>query len=245
VLVRSYTGDILDAAMDNLDNLYVVSSSGQVKKYDANGDSAGIYSQTRNFGKLFSIDVTNPLQPLLFYKDFSTVVLLDRFLTSRATIDLRRHQILQPGAAASSYDNKIWIFDEYDNKLKKIDEQGNKLLETPDFRSVFNEAVRPQKIINDNGLVFLTDTAHGIYIFDNYGSFKKRLPFTNWQSIAVRESYIIQTLNNGMSVYNSANFREVKKMFPSSFQPYVHSFYTGSKLVTYSKDSLAVYRFTF
>lgn len=245
ILVKTYIGNIADAAMDNLDNLYIISSTGQLKKLDANGDSVGVYNQVRNFGKLFSIDVSNPLRPLLFYKDFSTVVLLDRFLANRATLDLRRFKILQPGAAGLSYDNNIWIFDEYDNKLKKVDEQGNPLLETPDFRTIFNETIRPQKILNENGFVYLADTANGVFVFDNYGSFKKKISLRNWQSLAVKENYLIQTHPSEIIVYNTATFVDMKKPIPPSFQPYLHSFSTTSKLVTFSNDSLRVYRYRF
>ena len=244
-LIKTYTGDIADAAIDNLDNLYIISSTGQIKKFNANGDSAGTYNQVRNFGKLFSLDVSNPLRLLLFYKDFSTVVLLDRFLANRITIDLRKYNILQPGAAATSYDNNIWVFDEYDNKLKKIDEQGNKLLETPDFRTVFDEAIHPQKIISDNNLVYLADTAKGVFVFDNYGSFKKKIAAKNWQSIAVKENYLIQTHSNEIVVYNTATYIDVKKIIPSSFQPYIKSFSTATKLVTFSNDSLRIYQYRF
>ena len=122
-LVRTYEGDIAGAAMDNLDNLYIVSSNGQVRKFNSSGDSTGLYNQVRNFGQLSSIDVSNPLKLLLFYKDFSTIVTLDRYLSPISTIDLKRFSILQPVAVGLSYDNNIWVYDEYDHKLKKIDEQ--------------------------------------------------------------------------------------------------------------------------
>lgn len=243
VFVKTYTGDIADAAIDNLDNLYIISSSGQIRKFDSNGDSTGTYNQVRNFGKLFSLDVSNPLRPLLFYKDFSTVVLLDRFLSNRSTLDLRRHNILQPGAVGLSYDNNIWVFDEYDNKLKKVDEQGNKLLETPDFRTIFSEPMRPQKIINNNGFVILADTASGIFMFDNYGSFKKKIPLKKWQSITVKENYLIQTHQNEIVVYNTATFIDTKKQILPSFQPYIRSFSTAGKLVTFTNDSLRIYQY--
>jgi len=245
VLLKTYTGDIADAALDNLDNLYIVSSTGQIRKFNSNGDSTGIYNQVKNFGKLFSLDVSNPLRLVLFYKDFSTVVLLDRFLSGRATLDLRQYHILQPGAAGLSYDNNIWVFDEYDNKLKKIDEQGNKLLETPDFRTIFSEAIRPQKIISDNGFVYLTDTANGVFVFDNYGSFKKKIPLKDWQSITVKENYLIQTTKDGIVIFNTATYTDSKKNVPSSFQPYLHSFSTTSKLVTFSNGWLRIYQYRF
>ena len=138
-LVRTYTGEIADAALDNLGNLYIVSPGGQIRKFNAAGDSVAIYNQVRNSGKLFSIDVSNPLKILLFYKDFSSVVVLDRFLSAITTVNLKKYSILQPTAVGLSYDNHIWVFDEYDSKLKKIDEQGNLLLETSDFRTALNQ----------------------------------------------------------------------------------------------------------
>jgi hypothetical protein len=102
LLVRTYQGDIVDAAMDNLDNLYIISSGGQIKKYNSAGDSVAVFNQVKNSGKLFSLDVSNPLKLLLFYKDFSTVVVLDRFLAKVTSVDLRRVGILQPGAVGLS-----------------------------------------------------------------------------------------------------------------------------------------------
>ena len=245
VLVSSYKGDIADATIDNLDNLYIISSGGQIRKFTATGDSTGIYNQVKHFGKLHAVDVSNPLQPLLFYKDFSTVVLLDRFLANRTILDLRKHNILQPGAVGVSYDNNIWIFDEYDNKLKKVDEQGNLQMETPDFRTIFNEPVRPQKIISDNGLVYLADSASGVFIFDNYGSFQKKIFIKNWQNIAVKENYLIRTYNDKIVVYNTSNFMDRKKQIPDAFQPYLHSFSTATRLITFSNDLLRVYQYSF
>lgn len=242
VLVRTYEGDIAAAAIDNLDNLYIVSSGGQVKKLSAAGDSMGVYNQVRNFGQLTSIDVSNPLKLLLFYKDFSRVVVLDRFLSVMTTMDLKKYSILQPVAIGLSYDNNIWVYDEYDNKLKKIDEQGNNLMESTDFRSIFNKAITPQKIINDNGLVYLADTANGIFVFDNYGSFQKKIDLLNWQSIAVDKTNIISTSKEWISVYNPLTFIETKKKYPF-FTPYMHSFTTAEKLVTFSNNKLQVWQY--
>lgn len=243
-LLKSYAGDIADVAMDNLDNLYLVSSTGQIKKINASGDSVGVYNQLKNYGNLYSIDVSNPLKLLLFYKKFSTIVILDRFLASQSTIDLKRFNILNPSAIGMSYDNNIWVYDEYDNKLKKIDEQGNKLLETPDFRTIFNQSISPQKIISDNGLVYLADTATGVFVFDNYGSFKKKIPLKNFQTIAVANNYIISTSNEFIVVFNSRTQLQGQRRIPF-FKPYMHSFITPTKLVNFSNNTVQVYQYRF
>jgi hypothetical protein len=244
VLIKTYTGNIASVAMDNLDNLYIISSTGQIKKINAAGDSVGIYNQARNYGQLFSIDVSNPLKLLLFYKDFSTVVILDRFLANQSVFDLKRFSILNPSAIGNSYDNKIWVYDEYDNKLKKIDEQGNKLLETADFRTIFNESISPQKILNDNGLVYLADTANGVFVFDNYGSFKRKIPLKNFQTIAVANNNVISANNELITVFNPSTQLQAQKKIPF-FNPYFHSFITPSKLVNFSSNTIQVYQYRF
>jgi hypothetical protein len=243
-LIKTYTGNIADVAMDNLDNLYIISSTGQIKKLNAAGDSAGVYNQVKNYGKLYSIDVSNPLKLLLFYKDFSTVVILDRFLANQSMLDLKKSSVLSPSAIGNSYDSKIWVYDEYDNKLKKIDEQGNKLSETADFRTVFNQSISPQKILNDNGLVYLADTANGVFVFDNYGSFKKKIPVKNWQTITIANNNIISATGDMINVFNSSTQLQTQKRVPF-FKPYLHSFITASKLVNFSDNSIQIYQYRY
>lgn len=244
VLLKTYTGNIANVAMDNLDNLYIISSTGQIKKLNAAGDSVGVYNQTRNYGQLYSIDVSNPLKLLLFYKEFSTVVILDRFLANQSTLDLKRFSILNPSAIGNSYDNNIWVYDEYDNKLKKIDEQGKKLLETPDFRTVFDQSISPQKILNDNGLVYLADTTNGVFVFDNYGSFKRKVPVKNFQTLAIANNNVISASNEIITVFNPTTQLEAQKKIPF-FNPYFHSFITPSKLVNFSTNTVQVYQYRF
>jgi hypothetical protein len=243
VLLRSFEGDIADVVMDNLDNLYVISSSGQVRKYNSNGDSAAIYNQVRNFGKLHAIDVSNPLRPVLFYRDFSTVVILDRFLSQRNVIDLRKFNIYQPSAVALSYDNNIWVFDEFDNKLKKIDEQGNLMMSTADFRMLFNEDLRPARIINESGLVYLADTTRGIVVFDNYGSFKRKIPVVNWKALTIKDNTIIYTNTGAINYYNISNFMEGKRTLPSNFLPYARAFLSSTRLVNFQNGILRIYQY--
>lgn len=245
VLVRTYNGDIATVAIDNLDNLYIVSSTGQLKKFNGRGDSVAVFNGIRAYGKLSAIDISNPLKPLLFYKDFSTVVVLDRLLVNRASLDLHRYNVLQPTAVALSYDNNIWVFDQYDNKLKKLDESGNTLLETTDFRQLLAQTISPQKIINDNGLVYLTDSTHGIFVFDNYGGFKRRLEAKGWNQIDIQGGKLVRLGSNEIIVYNPTTFTEQSQKFPPHFTPYVHAYTTQNKLVTFSQDSLRVYKFSY
>ena len=158
---KTITGDFTYFNVDNLDNIYLVSNNNQLKKLNGNGDSIGIFNDVRKYGKLFYIDVTNPLKLLLYYQNFSTVVVLDRFLMIRNVINLRKQNIFNVKAVASSYDNNIWVFDEGDAKLKKIGENGDLLSETVDCRLLFDTVPSPTQIIDQDGFVNLYDPAIG------------------------------------------------------------------------------------
>ena len=106
-MVKTISGDIVDFTVDNLDNVYILTSRNQLKKFNANGDSVAVYNNVKKFGQASLIDVSNPLKVLLYYKDFGTVVALDRFLNVVNTIDLRKQNIFQAKAIAQSYDNKV------------------------------------------------------------------------------------------------------------------------------------------
>jgi hypothetical protein len=185
VLSRTIPGEYTYFTTDNLDNIYLLTAGNQLKKLNSRGDSAGVFNDVRRFGKLFSMDATNPLKLLLYYQSFATIVVLDRFLNPRNTINLRRQNIFNVKAIAASYDNNIWIFDEGDGKIKKIDDNGDVLQETVDLRMVLDTIPSPAVITDRDAFVYMYDPNKGFYIFDNYGTLKSKIPFLQWKNVEV------------------------------------------------------------
>lgn len=183
--IKEFNFPVASFDVDNLGNLYIITPQNQLKKYNEKGDSVGVYNQVTEYGQLAYVDARNPWKVILYYRNFSTIVLLDKYLNTLTAINLRKKNIFRVKAVTTSYDNNIWLFDEQDNKLKKINDNGEALSETVDFRLLFDSIPDPEKIIDRDGLVYLYDPDKGIYIFDYYGSFKARLPFLHWSGIEV------------------------------------------------------------
>jgi hypothetical protein len=214
--VRKISGDIQAFTIDNLDNIYILNSRNQLKKLNSNGDSVAIFNDVRRFGKATIVDVSNPLKVLLYYKDFATIIMLDRFLNMVNTVDLRKSNVLQAKAIGQSYDNKIWVYDELENKLKKIGEDGKLLQETPDFRLLFDATPQPQKIFDENQYVYLYDSTHGVSVFDYYGALKNNVLIYNWQNFKVAGNYIFGSKADSLYRYDIRSFQydEWKKPEP-------------------------------
>jgi hypothetical protein len=241
--VKSIKGDIVSFTVDNLDNIYLLSSTGQVKKLNSNGDSVAVFNDIKKFGDATFIDVSNPLKVLLYYKDFATIVVLDRYLNIRNSIDLRKQNILQVRAIGQSYDNKIWLYDELENKLKKIDEDGKLLLETPDFRFLFGSAPSPQKIFDEDQYVYLYDSAQEVFVFDYYGALKNKILISGWQNFKVAGRYIYGSKNNILYRYDIRTFKVDEWNMPDEIARARAFNFSSSRLYALRKEGIYIFDF--
>ena len=109
------------------------------------------------------------------------------------------------------YDNSIWVFDEQESKLKKINEDGKMILETADLRLVLGEAIAPDAIFDMGGNVYLYDPGKGLFIFDYYGGFSKRIALLGWSTIQPLGKNIIGVKGNKLMIYtpNSIDINEM------------------------------------
>ncbi len=208
-LVDSIGENITNFTTDNLGNVFLVNKSQQVKKVNSNFDSVGIYNDVRRYGELSYVDASNPLKVLLFYKDFMTIIVLDRLMNVRNTIDLRQSDILQCSAITNSYDNNIWLFDELDSKIKKIDENGKPLQESADFRILFDNPPRPRRLEDFDKYLYAYDSTKGLLLMDYYGAYKKLVPIKNLKNLEGVDKGIMATDSAGL-VYLQPDWLEPK-----------------------------------
>jgi len=240
-LIKVIKGDFVDFTVDNLDNIYILNSRNQIKKLNSKGDSIAIFNNVKNFGKATLIDVSNPLKILLYYKDFATIVTLDRYLNVVNNIDLRRQNILQVKTIGQSYDNKIWLYDEQESKLKKIDDDGSLLLETPDFRLLVGQAPSPIKIFDEDKFVYVCDTLLGIYVFDYYGSLKNNIMISHWQNLKVAGKYVFGSKDDTLYRYEIKSFRYDEWIMPEQLKQSRSFNFTSRNLYALKKEGIEIY----
>ncbi|MBX3257994.1 MAG: hypothetical protein KF862_27935 [Chitinophagaceae bacterium] len=240
---KTATGTISNFTVDNLGNLYVLTPSGLLKKLNSRGDSLNVFNEVRRYGTVYQMDVTNPLKVLLYYKDFSTVVMLDRFLNRVNTIDFRKAGIFQSKAVGLSYDNNVWIYDEQSARLKKISDDGKLLNETVDLRQVLSVLPSPEKIIDRDGFVYLYDPAKGLYVFDYYGALKNELPVTQLTDLQVIGKTIAGRRGNLFVKYTLGSLDLQESMLPGSIQAAEKICIMPQGIYVMREDSIELYSF--
>jgi hypothetical protein len=241
-LIKTITGNYSYLNVDNLDNVYVVTESNQLKKIYANGDSASVFNDVKQFGTPTYIDVSNPLKILLYYNKFTTTVVLDRFLNIRNNLNFRKKNIFFVNAIGTSYDNNIWLFDEQNFSLKKINDNGIATQESVDWRLLFDTMPSPVKLMDRNNFVYLYDTAKGFYVFDYYGSFKNKLPFLHWEFVEISGDNVYGFNQNKLYSYNLKTTELKEFILPEFIRNYTSIEVMNGKLYLLKKDGVEVYQ---
>jgi hypothetical protein len=216
---RFIAGSYADFQVDNLGNIFVLTPDNQLKKYSATGDSLGVYNDVKTYGKVAYIDVSNPLKILLFYQEFGTIVMLDRFLNNVNSLDLRQLGFYQVTCIGLAYDNNIWVYDALAGKLNKIASDGTLINQTNDIRTFTDSVPNPVLLTDQGGLVYLFDPQKGAFLFDHYGGYAKFIPLKNWRHFSVINKTMLGWNGHEFLKYEDKMFAEEKKRIPGYYLP--------------------------
>ncbi len=159
---------------DNLGNLYIVNLQNDIVKYDKNGEQK--FSQNfKIYGKPTSIDVSNPMEIYVFYREANTVLYLDNTLSERGKTDLATGPFGLVTAAARSYDNGLWVWDQADLQLKKCTKEQENITSSGNPLVLGKGNAAPYLLADNGSRVFMADS-NGISVFDVFANFVKKIP---------------------------------------------------------------------
>jgi len=158
------------AAADRRGDFYLAFDNGTLSKYDSTGVELINYSPKR-LGTITLIDTWNPLKIFIFYKDYQSITILDRFLDPTIEYDLSGKSQGFIRLACPSQDNSFWLIDDSYNGLLKFDPIEQKVRS----KLPFNEAVPTDGAVifmrEYQNILFLMLSNGEVVYFDNLGNY--------------------------------------------------------------------------
>lgn len=225
-------------AMDNLGNMYFITES-EIMKYLANGTYFNRYSNLR-LGQITSVDATNGLRVMLFYKDQQQIMFLDSQMSQKSDpVSLEQMGYEQTELVCVSANNGFWIFNKSNNELIRFDEHLKKIASTGNLKQMLQTELKPNFMTEHNGDLFLNCPEIGIYVFDIFGTFSKVISIKELKNIQVNEDIVYYLKDNKFCSYNYKLFEEVCDSFP--IKKINQAWYFKNKVYLSDKDSLVVY----
>ncbi len=161
--------------LDQLKQLYFVSEDNALFKRNVTGDLSYNLSDNRN-GNITYLDVSNPLQVLIYYGDFQFIKIVDRTLNTIDEISLLQNGFRNVNAIASASDDGIWFFDQDLQELIKINQNQEVILRSNNLRQLLDKSIMPSKMLElNNKLVLLDQKKESVYIFDVFADYIGRI----------------------------------------------------------------------
>jgi len=169
---------------DQLENSFLVKQY-QLFKYQPDGTLQCTFSNL-TYGNISFVDALNPHKILVFYKDFSRIVFLDNTLTENwRAIDLQEMGLEQASAVCSSYDNGLWIFDQVNFELFRYDQDLQMTQDVKNVQQLTREVIQANFMMESGDWLFINDPEKGIFVFDLFGTFFKKIPITGLNNFQV------------------------------------------------------------
>jgi len=196
-LVNDFLVNAKFVQADELGNLYIVTPSNQLYKYNTLGKVLATLNFNYN-GNISSVDATNPMEIYVFYKELNRVLFLDNNLAYRGELDLTKLNITQASAVARSYDNGIWIFDLGDLQLKKMSKEGTVAQSSGNIRQIIKTDFIPTTLLENTKQVMLANDSIAL-LFDVFASYIKTFKFSKTVSFQLNNDYILQTTDNQLN----------------------------------------------
>lgn len=238
-LLTSIKGNFDFFTTDNLENIYTVEGC-VLKKFNITGELLQTFSE-KTRGSIYSIDASNPLKILVFYKDFRQIVFLDNTLSiTGSPIILDDINIGQPQYACTSYDNNFWVFDQQGYCLKRFDVTLQQTAQSNDLSQLTEKYATPVYIEEQGNSVYLCDPDNGIVVLDKFGTYNKTLPYKGISSFQPFENAIWYVQKDTLHKYIFKNFETITMELP---EKNIHKIRISTDLLfIHTPEGISIYK---
>lgn len=218
---------------DNFGNIYSIYEN-EFRKNTKEGKVS--FYKNVSLGKIYQIDLQNPLQIVLFYKQFTSVVLLDNQLNETTKINFSELQTpLNPEAVSLASQNRLWVYDMLSQKLGLFDVLKNMFQPlTPSYKDNL------KFYQSDYNYFYWIDVKQNLYVSNVFGkvNFLGQVPEFKQLQI-VSPTQLLLKNDNGLFLYNleNASFSPIainEKSFVSfSYKEQILSIFTEKEINHY------------
>ena len=182
------------ASLDRRGALYVADADNNLRQYGPEGLPLNTYAPAQP-GHVAQVEAWNVTSTLVFNDDRQQLVLLDRFLALISEVRLADVLDGTVRVATLAPDNFIWLLDESTLTLREFDPNTLRPVQSTPLDLLIGRSRPDFRFIRQyQNEIYLVDRSTGVYVFDNLGNYKKKLPFPGLSTVGFRgdELYFLE-----------------------------------------------------
>lgn len=153
-------------------------------------------------GDVSFVDATDPMNILVFFRDFGYIRYVDSRLAPRSPL-IRLTDVCGFGAELVCHAPGFgfWMLSEGFDKLMLVDAQYQVRFST-NLSSLGIQITQPSMLVHTPGYLVLSDVTLGAFVFDVYGSYLFRIPAGNLRLLTVVGNNLVWSDTESLKIYN-------------------------------------------
>jgi hypothetical protein len=189
---------------DQLGNIYV-SKGPSLTRLNNQGNMSGDFRSVLP-GNISFVDASNPLQILLFYRDYNQIIFLDRNMTEKgATVFLNDLGIENAELVCTSARGGIWVLDWSSRHLNYFNQEFKLIFQTSLLGNLLDMDDTPSFMMETDGRLYISFPKTGIVFFDRSGSFESIFPILQVESFQKTSNSLLFFRENQPSFFSPEN----------------------------------------
>jgi hypothetical protein len=202
---------------DQLENIYFVDGHKIIKIETSTG--AVMEYGSLSAGVISSVDVSNPLQLLVFYRDFNQILFLNNKLARlHSPVNLTNLGVEQAVLVSSSGSGGIWVFSDRDNRLVYFDQHFRNSNQSRNIGSITGSNIKPVYMIEAQNQLYLHVPGKGILVFDRFASWLTTVPYEGPERFQVLGGRIVYFLDGELFSMDIKTHEKVGQNLPPGFK---------------------------
>ncbi|RAK66950.1 hypothetical protein [Hymenobacter edaphi] len=203
------------ASLDRRGNLYVTDARNSLRQFGPDGQLLATYSPPL-VGHTGSVEAWNAAKILVYYDDRQELLVLDRFLAPIG--GTRFSEIIDNGLirlATIAPDDNLWLLNESNLTLLQYSSGQQRVTVTTPLDVLLGRTKPDFRFLREyQNNLYLVDRTSGVWVFDNLGNFRKRLPITglSWAGFRGDELYYLR--DGLLHFYHLYSFQERTVLLP-------------------------------
>jgi hypothetical protein len=234
-------GSATAISTDRNNAVYFLNPGRNLIHLDSLGRVVSLYSPP-NSRRATSIEAWNPMKVFAFYEDRQELLLLDRFFKPLSSVLLSDFGINGTIKAATlASDEGFWLFDETDLRLSKLEINLRKLtIETPLNLILDRNRFDVRMLREYQNMVYMLDYNSGVYVFDNLGNYKQKLPITGVAYIGFINNELYFVKDGALHFLDLYKHQQRTINFPQE-KKYTSALVTQNRIYLFTRKTADVY----
>ena len=207
------------ASLDRRGALYVADADNNLRQYGPEGLLLNTYAPTQP-GHVAQVEAWNMTSTFVFNDDRQQLVLLDRFLSLISEVRLADYVDGTVRVATLAPDNRIWLLDESNLVLREFDPATLRLVQNTPLDLIIGRTRPDFRFLRQyQNNTYLVDRSTGVYVFDNLGNYKKKLPFPGLNMVGFRGDELYYFDAGAVHFFHLYNLTERRVALPADVAP--------------------------